>query len=74
MMELDFDSQVKPTEEAVIAELIAVGRPVMSKQGWDRDSCIVGARIGVEVLKKYGVSAQALSVGFMAMNPAAYAL
>ena len=41
MMELDFDSQVKPTEEAVIAELIAVGRPVMSKQGWDRDSCFM---------------------------------
>ena len=35
MMELDVDSQVKPTEEAVIAELTAVGRPVMSKQGWD---------------------------------------
>jgi hypothetical protein len=45
----------------------------MSKQGWDRDSCIAGARIGVEVLKKYGVSAHVLSVGFMAMNPAAYA-
>ncbi len=63
----------KPTAARVIASLVAVARPVMSKQGWDRDTCIAGSRIGIEALKRYGVAAQPLSVGFLALNPAANA-